>query len=265
MLQDYKIEDVTTGFLVALGTCGIIILLLCFMLIKHSTSKLQRHHKNAPALLKNGKLKTVKETDIGRNDVKGCVCKCATNENGLSNQTQKEEPVSNNVPAAPPPPPLPSGRGNDVPVAPPPSPLPPGVTIDSSPETVTSANGTQTEQHLTANGLTENNACEICNGTVEISALKEEERDPCQEITPQSEDIEAWRNVMIVGAIFTILLNIIPHIVSMNHSYNYPFKILYLQIKSCLIYFTFKLYRRQIQCHRLLSDNMQDPSFIGII
>ena len=218
MLQDYKIEDVTTGFLVALGTCGIIILLLCLMLIKHSTSKLQRHHKNAPALLQNGKLNTVKEIDTGRNDVNSCVCKCATNENGRSNQIQKEEPILNNVPTAPPPPPLPPGGSKDVPVAPPPPPLPPGVTIDSSTEAVTSANGTHIEQQVTANGVTENNECEICNGTVEISAAKEEVRDPCHEITPQSEDIEAWRNVMIVAAIFTILFNIIPHIVSINHN-----------------------------------------------
>ena len=218
LLQDYKIEDVTTGFLVALGTCGAIILLLCFMLMKHSTSKLQRHHKNAPMLSQNGKLNSVKETDARRNDVNGCVCRCAPNENGRSNQTQKEEPVLNNVPAAPPPPPLPSGGGNDVPVAHPPPSLPPGVTIDSSTEAVTSANGTQIEQH--ANGLTENIACEICNGAVEISVPKEEEKDPCHEITPQSEDIEAWRNVMMVAAIFTILFNIIPHIVSMNHDNN---------------------------------------------
>ena len=182
LLQDYKIENVTTGFLVALGTCGIIILLLYLMVIKHSTSKLQRHHKNASALLQNGKLKTVKETNTRRNDVNGCVCKCATNENGRSSQTQKEEPVLNNVPAAPPPPPLPSGGGNDVPVAPPPPPLPPGVTIDSATDAVTSANGTQIEQPVTANGVTENNACEICNGTVEISAPKEEDKDSCHVI-----------------------------------------------------------------------------------
>ena len=186
------------------------------MLMKHSTSKLQRHHKNASVLLQNGKLNAVKEIGTKQNDVSGCVCKCTTNENGRSNQIQNEEPTLNNVPAAPPPPPLPSGGGNDIPVAPPPPPLPPGVTIDSSAEAATSVNETQIEQQVTANGVTENNACEICNGTVEISAPKED-RDPCHEITPQSEDIEAWRNVMIVAAIFTILFNIIPHIVSMSH------------------------------------------------
>ena len=135
----------------------------------------------------------------------------------VTNQTQKEDPVLNNVPAPPPPPPLPSGGGStDIPVAPPPPPLPPGVTIESLPDAVTSANGTPTEHHVTANGLAENNACQICNGKVEISAPAEEEKDPCHVIKPESEEIEAWRSVMIVAAIFTILFNIIPHIVSMN-------------------------------------------------
>ena len=219
LLQDYKIEDVSTGFLVALGTCGIIILLLCLMLIKHSTRKLQRHRKNTSTLYQNGKLNTVNETDTKSNNLNGCVCKCATNENGRRSQIQKEEPILNNIPAAPPPPPLPSGGGsNDIPVAPPPPPLPPGVTIDSSPDAVISANGTPTEQPVTANGLTGDNACKICNGTVEISSPKEEEKDPCHVITPQCEEIEAWRNVMVVSAVFTLIFNIIPHIVSMNHT-----------------------------------------------
>ena len=219
MLQDYKVEDVTTGFLAALGTCGIIILLLCLMLIKHSTRKLQRHRENAPALPQNGKIKTVDETNTKPNNLNGCVCKCATNENGQSNQIQKEEPILNNVPAAPPPPPLPSGGGsNDIPAAPPPPPLPPGVTIESSPDAVISANGTQTEQHATENGLNKDSACQICNGTVDISSPKEEERDPCHVITPQCEEIEAWRNVMIVAAIFTLIFNIFPHVVSMTHT-----------------------------------------------
>ena len=105
---------------------------------------------------------------------------------------------------------------NDIPVAPPPPPLPPGVTIESSQDAVTTANGTQTEQHATENGLNKDNACQICNGTVEISSPKEEEKDPCQVITPQCEEIEAWRNVMIVAAIFTLIFNIFPHVVSIS-------------------------------------------------
>ena len=213
------------------------------MLIKHSTRKIQRHRKNTLALSQNGKLNTVNGTYTQPTNVNGCACKYAAHENGRSNQIQKEEPIFNHVPEVPPPPPLPSGgESNDIPVAPSPPPLPPGVTIDSSPDAVTSANGTKTEQHVAENGLSEDNACQICNGTVEISAPKEKENDPCHVITPQCEEIEAWRSVMIVAAILTLIFNIIPHIVSMNHNRGHHSLKIYLYI-----YFACKLYPRHIQ------------------
>lgn len=55
------------------------------------------------------------------------------------------------------------------------------------------------------------NACEICNGTVQIFS-PEDQRSVGH--TQDCEDTKAWRNVMVVAAIFCLVFNIIPHVVS---------------------------------------------------
>ena len=235
ILQDYTIDDVTTGLLIALGISGICMISLSVMVVNSSSYKKKR---NTRKVLQNGGLSVTNNRSTQNNDG-GCAWQCSSNgdlvQSTSANDLDNKVPVlngssipvppppppvpssgSSEVPVAPPPPPvpvppppLPFSSGNEIPVVPPPPPLPSGAKNESSAETP----GAQKEDNSDQKGK---NKCEICKGTVDIYDPKDTEINTSDMASDRRDDIRAWRNVMIIASFFTLFFNIIPQIVSMT-------------------------------------------------
>lgn len=233
IVQDYTIDDFTTGLLIALGISGICMISLSVMVVKSSAYKNKR---NTRTVLQNGGLNVTNSSK--QNNDGGCA-RCSSNgdlvQSTSANDLDNKVPVlngssipvppppppvpssgSSKVPVAPPPPPVPvppppvpSSGGNEVPVAPPPPRLSSGAKNESSAETP----GVEKEGNPNQEGAMK---CEICNGTVDIYDPKDSERNTSEMAGDRRDDITAWRNIMMIASFFSLFFNIIPHIVSMT-------------------------------------------------
>ena len=247
ILQDYAVENVALGFIVAFALAAGFIIALSAILTKCTNHRLQicwRKQNKSTHSLANVNRQNKQNGNVPVENVNGVASNGSTvgsiipvapqpppiqsGENGKISASSNPQDISG-IPAAPPPPPLPGGStippappplpgGRTVPPAPPPPPLPDGSTGSKAPK-CTEPPG---EKALERNAMSQPSIPDINvatpdegeeNANNSNNTTMDDSNGAKNAMKEKVEDLRAWRNVMMIATCCTLIFNLVPQAV----------------------------------------------------